>query len=88
MEEAELTTIREKTYIVIERELGYDPRGKNSTKSFYEMGADSLDIADLLLEFEDEFGLESIDDPESDGITTPDQFIEYLQNRFKTEGIS
>ncbi len=44
-----------------------------------DLGADSLEIVDLVMEFEDEFSLE-IDGDEAENITTVGSAVEYIQS--------
>lgn len=47
-----------------------------------DLGADSLDTVELIMEFEKEFNI-SIPDEEAESITTVGQAIEYLENNLK-----
>ncbi|RAL26148.1 acyl carrier protein [Thermoflavimicrobium daqui] len=44
-----------------------------------DLGADSLDVVDLILQFEDEFGVE-IADEEAEKISTVGDIVNYIEN--------
>ena len=45
------------------------------------LGADSLDIVDLIMEFEKKFGIEIPDDDAGDKITTVGDAIKYIEDK-------
>lgn len=49
------------------------------TKISEELGADSLDVVELLMELEEEFGLQ-IPDEEIENLKTVGDVVEYIQN--------
>jgi acyl carrier protein len=56
-----------------------DPEEVNDESSFVEdLGADSLDTVELIMEFEDEFGIE-ISDEQAEQISTVGEAIAYLE---------
>ena len=67
--------------IVVEH-LGVEPEKVNEDASFIDdLGADSLDIVELVMAFEEEFGVEIPDDA-AEKITTVRDAIEYIdQNK-------
>jgi acyl carrier protein len=67
--------------IVVEH-LGVEPDKVNEDASFIDdLGADSLDIVELVMAFEEEFGVEIPDDA-AEKITTVRDAIEYIdQNK-------
>lgn len=63
--------------------LGVDESKINSEARFREdLEADSLDLVELIMKFEDEFGGE-ISDKEAQEIKTVGQAVEYLQSHSK-----
>lgn len=68
--------------IIVER-LGVDESQVTPEASFTnDLGADSLDTVELIMEFEKEFDL-SIPDEEAENITTVGQAITYLENNLQ-----
>jgi len=64
--------------IVIEQ-LSVDESEITMDASFLDdLGADSLDIVELIMAFEEEFGLE-IPDEEAEDITTVGEAVEYIE---------
>lgn len=51
-------------------------------KKFTDLGADSLDVVELIMEFEKEFNL-VINDDEAENITTVRGAIEYIEKKCK-----
>ena len=67
--------------IIVER-LGVDPAEVTEVASFQnDLGADSLDIVELIMEFEKEFDIEIPDDDASDSITTVGDAIKYIEGK-------
>ncbi|MDR0823227.1 MAG: acyl carrier protein [Endomicrobium sp.] len=63
---------------IIVEQLGVDPAEVVPTASFVnDLGADSLDTVELVMAFEEEFGLE-IPDEEAEKIQTVASAIEYI----------
>jgi acyl carrier protein len=66
--------------IIIEK-LGVDAEKVTEDASFVEdLGADSLDTVELVMDFEEEFDLE-IPDEEAEKLTTVGSAIKYLQEK-------
>ncbi len=67
---------------IIEKELGVEREKLTDDASFIEdLGADSLDIVELVMAFEEEFGVEIPDDA-AEKITTVKDAIDYIdQNK-------
>ena len=65
--------------IIVER-LGVDPAEVTEAASFQnDLGADSLDIVELIMEFEKVFDIEIPDDDASDSISTVGDAIKYIE---------
>jgi acyl carrier protein len=73
----------EKIKAIIVRELGVDAERVTIDARFKEdLEADSLDLVELIMAFEDEFGGE-ISDDEAQKIKTVRQAVEYLGSRME-----
>ena len=67
--------------IIVER-LGVDPAEVTEVASFQnDLGADSLDIVELIMEFEKKFDIEIPDDDAGDKITTVGDAIKYIEGK-------
>ena len=67
--------------IIVER-LGVDPAEVTEVASFQnDLGADSLDIVELIMEFEKTFDIEIPDDDASDKIATVGDAIKYIEDK-------
>ena len=70
----------EKVKDIIEKELGVEREKLTPDASFIEdLGADSLDIVELVMAFEEEFGVEIPDDA-AEKITTVKDAINYIDS--------
>jgi acyl carrier protein len=73
----------EKIKTIIVEQLGVEPDKITMDARFREdLEADSLDLVELIMAFEDEFGGE-ISDEEAQGIRTVGQAVDYLQSRLE-----
>lgn len=76
----------EKIKDIIVEQLGVDPDKVTMEARFREdLEADSLDLVELIMEFEDVFGGE-ISDEEAQQIKTVGGAVEYLKQRMDEEG--
>ena len=67
--------------IIVER-LGVDPAEVTEVANFQnDLGADSLDIVELIMEFEKVFDIEIPDDDASENITTVGDAIKYIEDK-------
>ncbi len=74
-----MSSISDKVTKIIVDKLGVDESEVTSEASFTnDLGADSLDTVELIMEFEKEFDL-SIPDEQAENIQTVGQAIEYLE---------
>ena len=73
-----MADIEAKVKEIIVEQLGVDPREVVPGASFInDLGADSLDTVELVMAFEEEFGIE-IPDEEAEKILSVGQAIEYI----------
>jgi acyl carrier protein len=74
-----MASIEERIISIIEKELGVNTEQITDKASFIEdLGADSLDTTELIMAFEEEFGLE-ISDEDAEKLTTVGAVKEYLK---------
>ena len=68
---------------IIVEQLGVDEEEVKAEASFVDdLGADSLDVVELVMALEEEFGLE-ISDEDAEKLTTVAQASEYIQSHVK-----
>ena len=73
-----MASVEEKVKHIIVEQLGVDEDEVKSEASFVDdLGADSLDVVELVMALEEEFGLE-ISDEDAEKLTTVKQAIEYI----------
>jgi acyl carrier protein len=66
---------------IIVNELGVEPEKVTAEASFVEdLGADSLDTVELVMAFEEEFGIE-IPDEDAENLQTVGDAVKYLQEK-------
>jgi len=71
-------SVAEKVKSIIVEQLGVDQEEVTPAASFTDdLGADSLDIVELVMAFEEEFGIE-IPDEDAENITTVQDAINYI----------
>jgi acyl carrier protein len=81
-----MSDISEKVKTIICDQLMVDPDEVNDESSFVEdLGADSLDTVELIMEFEDEFGVE-IPDEEAEKISTVGEAVGFLEKLLASKG--
>lgn len=79
-----MAKIEERVRIVVAEKLNVDQSEVVPDASFTEtLNADSLDLVELIMAFEEEFGSEGnaleISDEDAEGITTVQEAIDYLE---------
>jgi acyl carrier protein len=80
-----MANIEEKVKQIIVDQLGVDADEVTPEAKFIEdLGADSLDTVELVMEFEEEFNIE-IPDEDAEKMTTVGQAIEYLKKKEKDQ---
>ena len=71
--------VEEKVISIIVQQLGVDAEKVTAEASFVDdLGADSLDVVELVMAFEEEFGVE-IPDEAAEKISTVKDAVEYLK---------
>ena len=79
-----MASVEEKVKHIIVEQLGVDEEEVKAKASFVDdLGADSLDVVELVMALEEEFSLE-ISDEDAEKITTVQLAIEYIQNNAKS----
>lgn len=74
----------EKVKEIVAEELGSDQGIVTPTARFVEdLGADSLDVVELVMRFEEEFEIE-IPDEDAEKITTVGEAITYIDNKIES----
>ncbi|MBR5833602.1 MAG: acyl carrier protein [Bacteroidales bacterium] len=77
-----MANIAEDVKAIIVEKLGVDAAEVTETASFQnDLGADSLDIVELIMDFEKKFEIEIPDDDASDKITTVGDAIKYIEDK-------
>ena len=77
-----MANIAEDVKAIIVEKLGVDAAEVTETASFQnDLGADSLDIVELIMEFEKTFDIEIPDDDASDKISTVGDAIKYIEDK-------
>ena len=76
-----MASIAERVKQIIVEQLGVDEAQVEDNASFVDdLGADSLDIVELVMAFEEAFELE-IPDEDAEKITTVKDAVEYIENK-------
>ena len=79
-----MASVEEKVKHIIVEQLGVDEDEVKSEASFVDdLGADSLDVVELVMALEEEFSLE-ISDEDAEKLTTVQKAIDYIQNNTKS----
>ena len=76
-------SVEDKVKEIIVEQLGVDEDDVTPTAKFIEdLGADSLDTVELVMAFEEEFGIE-IPDEDAEKITRVKEAVEYIESHSK-----
>ena len=78
-----MSDIAERVKKIVVEHLGVDPDKVTENASFIDdLGADSLDTVELVMAFEEEFGIE-IPDEDAEKITRVKEAVEYIDSHAK-----
>ena len=78
-----MASVEEKVKHIIVEQLGVDEDEVKAEASFVDdLGADSLDVVELVMALEEEFGLE-ISDEDAEKLSTVEQAIAYIKEHKK-----
>lgn len=81
-----MENVAEQVKALIVEKLGVDADEVVETASFTnDLGADSLDIVELVMDFEKTFGIEISDDDAGDKISTVGEAIKYIEGRISAK---
>ena len=79
-----MASVEDKVKHIIVEQLGVDEDEVKASASFVDdLGADSLDVVELVMALEEEFGLE-ISDEDAEKLTTVEQAITYIKSHAKS----
>ena len=77
-----MANIAEDVKAIIVEKLGVDASEVTESASFQnDLGADSLDIVELIMDFEKKFGIQIPDDDAGDKIATVGDAIKYIEEK-------
>ena len=80
-----MASVEERVKQIIVEQLGVDEGEVTPTASFVDdLGADSLDTVELVMAFEEEFGIE-IPDEDAEKITRVKEAVEYIEVHGKSK---
>ena len=75
--------IFEKLAALLSEQFGVDVDSITMDTSFEDLGADSLDIVEMTMAVEEEFGLEDMDEEDLSGISTVADLVRYLTSKLE-----
>ena len=80
-----MSEIAERVKKIVVEHLGVEPDKVTEAASFIDdLGADSLDTVELVMAFEEEFGIE-IPDEDAEKITRVKEAVEYIESHAKSK---
>lgn len=79
-----MTDIAERVRNIVAERLNVNPEEITLETTFEDLGADSLDVMDLIMELEQEFDIE-IPDEDAENIRTLEDTINYIQSRIQNK---
>jgi acyl carrier protein len=74
--------VKQRVEEIVARNLGIRADGMSGRSSFEDAGADSLDVVEVIMELEEEFGV-SIPDEAAERLKTIDDVIEYIVRQIR-----
>ena len=75
--------IFEKLAALLSEQFGVDVDSITMDTSFEDLGADSMDIVEMTMAVEEEFGLEDMDEEDLSGISTVADLVRYLKSKLE-----
>lgn len=75
--------IFEKIAGLLSEQFGVEADSISMDTSFEDLGADSLDIVELTMAVEEEFGLENMDEDDLSGVATVADLVRYLKSKLE-----
>ena len=78
-----MNKIFEKLAALLSEQFGVDVDSITMDTSFEDLGADSLDIVEMTMAVEEEFGLEDMDEEDLSGISTVADLVRYLKSKLE-----
>lgn len=75
--------IFEKLAALLSEQFGVDVDSITMDTSFEDLGADSLDIVEMTMAVEEEFGLEDMGEEDLSGISTVADLVRYLKSKLE-----
>ena len=75
--------IFEKLAALLSEQFGVDVDSITMDTSFEDLGDDSLDIVEMTMAVEEEFGLEDMDEEDLSGISTVADLVRYLKSKLE-----
>ena len=75
--------IFEKLAALLSEQFGVDVDSITMDTSFEDLGADSLDIVEMTMAVEEEFGLEDMDEEDLSGISIVADLVRYLKSKLE-----
>ena len=75
--------IFEKLAALLSEQFGVDVDSITLDTSFEDLGAASLDIVEMTMAVEEEFGLEDMDEEDLSGISTVADLVRYLKSKLE-----
>ena len=75
--------IFEKIAGLLSEQFGVEAASITMDTSFEDLGADSLDIVELTMAVEEEFGLENMDEDDLSGVATVADLVRYLKSKLE-----